>query len=139
VQKGATEVRVKFGYTIIYVPNVAAAIDFYGRAFGLPTKFVHDSGQYGELDTGATTLAFASHALADGNLPGGYQRPDPSAPPFGIELAFVTSDVPAAVARASAAGAAVVVEAKAKPWGQVVAYVRAPEGTLIELCTSVGE
>ena len=25
-----------------------------------------------------------------------------------------------------------------KPWGQTVAYVRAPEGTLIELCTPMG-
>ncbi len=129
---------MKFGYTILYVPDVAAAIDFYGRAFGLPTKFVHDSGQYGELDTGATTLAFASHSMAAINLPGGYQQATPAEPPFGIELAFVTPDVPAAVARAIAAGAAVVAEAKAKPWGQIVASVRASEGTLIELCTPVG-
>ena len=132
------EVNVKFGYTIIYVPDVAAAIDFYGRAFGLPPKFVHESGQYGELDTGATTLAFASHAMAASNLPGGYRQPDPASPPFGIELAFVTTDVPAAVSRATAAGAVVVAEAKTKPWGQVVAYVRAPEGTLVELCTPMG-
>ena len=25
-----------------------------------------------------------------------------------------------------------------KPWGQVVSYVRAPDGCLIELCTPVG-
>lgn len=25
-----------------------------------------------------------------------------------------------------------------KPWGQTVSYVRAPDGSLIELCTPVG-
>jgi catechol 2,3-dioxygenase-like lactoylglutathione lyase family enzyme len=129
---------VKFGYTIVYVPDVAAALDFYGRAFGFATRFAHDSGLYGELQTGDTTLAFAAHALAGDNLPGGYQPVDPAARPLGIELGFVTPDVPAAVERAVAAGATVTAEPKAKPWGQVVAYVRAPEGTLIELCTPVG-
>ncbi|MFO0881076.1 MAG: VOC family protein [Gemmataceae bacterium] len=130
---------MKFGYTIVYVPDVAAALDFYSRAFGFSIRFVHESGQYGELDTGTTTLAFVVHEVASGNLPGGYQRVDPKAPPFGIELGFVTSDVPAAVERAVAAGATITAEPKHKPWGQVVAYVRAPEGTLIELCTPVGE
>lgn len=129
---------MKFGYTIVYVPDVTMAIDFYTKAFGLPIRFVHESGDYGELDTGETTLAFASHILASDNLPNGYQRPDPDAPPFGIELGFVTPDVPAAVANALAAGAILTAEPKTKPWGQVVAYVRAPEGTLIELCTPVG-
>jgi len=129
---------VKFGYTIVYVPDVAATIDFYGRAFGLPAKFVHDAGDYGELETGETTLAFVADTLASDNLPAGYQRSDPSALPFGIELTFVTDDVPAAVARAVAAGASLVSEPKTKPWGQIVAYVRAAEGTLVELCTPVG-
>ena len=129
---------MKFGYTIVYVSDVVAAIDFYGRAFGLSARFVHESGQYGELETGATTLAFASHPLASSNVPGGYLKPDPSAPPLGIEIAFMTADVPAGVAQAVAAGATLVAEAKTKPWGQVVAYVRDPEGTLVELCTPMG-
>jgi lactoylglutathione lyase len=132
------EASVKFGYTIVYVSDVRAALDFYGRAFGFPTRFVHESGLYGELDTETTTLAFAAHELADGNFPGGYQRVDPAALPFGMELGFVTTDVPAAVQRAVKAGATIAAEAQTKPWGQIVAYVRAPEGTLIELCTPVG-
>ena len=36
------------------------------------------------------------------------------------------------------AGATLAAEPRNKPWGQTVAYVRAPEGTLIELCTPVG-
>jgi len=35
---------MKFGYTIIYVGDVAASLEFFGRAFGLETRFLHESG-----------------------------------------------------------------------------------------------
>jgi len=54
---------VQFGYTILYVDDVASTLDFYGKAFALPTRFLHDSGTYGELETGVTALAFASRAM----------------------------------------------------------------------------
>lgn len=60
---------------------------------------------------------------------------NPNGTPFGIELAFVTGDVEAAYARAVNAGALPIKEPMAKPWGQVVAYVRSTEGSLIELCS----
>ena len=41
-------------------------------------------------------------------------------------------------AKAIAAGAKQLSETVAKPWGQVVSYVRCPDGTLVELCTPVG-
>jgi len=50
---------MKLGYTILYVPDVAASLAFFERAFGLKRRFLHETGTYGELDTGATTLAFA--------------------------------------------------------------------------------
>jgi lactoylglutathione lyase len=34
-----------------------------------------------------------------------------------------------------AAGAAVVAAPREMPWGQTVAYVRSPEGTVLGLCT----
>lgn len=43
--------------------------------------------------------------------------------------------VAAACNRAVAAGAALLQAPVAKPWGQTVAHVRAPDGTLVELCT----
>ncbi len=48
------------GYTIFYVADVRATVAFFGEAFGLEPKFVTDEGDYGELATGATTLAFAA-------------------------------------------------------------------------------
>jgi lactoylglutathione lyase len=129
---------MKFGYTIIYVSDVALAVKFYAEAFGIPTRFVHDGGDYAELETGETTLAFASHSLADSNFPNGYTKLIDLAKPAGVEIAFVTDDVADSVRNAVAAGAIVISDAKIKPWGQTVAYVRAPDGCLIELCTPVG-
>ena len=60
---------MKFGYTIIYVPDVAASLAFFERAFGLSRRFLHESGTYGELATGETTLSFAAHELGDLNFP----------------------------------------------------------------------
>jgi len=55
-----------------------------------------------------------------------------------MEIALVTADVPAAHRRAVAAGAAELAAPTAKPWGQIVSYVRCPDGTLVELCTAMG-
>ncbi|MDQ1311073.1 MAG: lactoylglutathione lyase [Pseudomonadota bacterium] len=62
---------MKFGYTIVYVPDVAESLAFFENAFGLSRRFLHESGVYGELETGPTTLAFAAHELGDTNFPGG--------------------------------------------------------------------
>jgi lactoylglutathione lyase len=129
---------MKFGYTIIYVSSVADTLTFYQDAFGFETRYLHESGQYGELNTGETLLAFASHALGEMNLDGHYQKTDLGTKPLGIELAFVTEDVASAYTKAVAAGAVAIKEPTTKPWGQVVAYVRAKEGSLIELCSPVG-
>ena len=73
---------MKFAYTIVYVADVSDTLMFYQRAFGFAPRFLHESGQYGELDTGATTLAFASHALGDSHFGAtGYQKLDPASPP----------------------------------------------------------
>ncbi|TCJ19007.1 VOC family protein [Flaviaesturariibacter flavus] len=127
-----------FAYTILYVPDVAAAIAFYENALGLQRKFVAPDGSYGELATGSTTLSFAEHRLAASNLPEGYQESSRGVKPFGFEIGFTTDDVPAAVERALAAGATLLAPPKTKPWGQVVAYVQDPNGFLLELCTPMG-
>jgi len=129
---------MKLGYTIVYVDNVAATLAFYESAFGFARGFVHASGDYGELITGETTLAFASIALGQSHFAETMQPVSLSRPVVGIELAFVTDDVPAAFERACAAGAQPLAPPESKPWGQTVAYVRAQEGTLIELCSPVG-
>lgn len=129
---------MKFGYTIVYVESVSKTLAFYQKAFGFKTRFLHESEQYGELETGSTVLAFASHEMGEMNLNGAYQKADPTQAPFGVELAFVTDDVASAYAKAISSGAAAVKEPLEKPWGQVVAYVRDLNGSLIELCSPMG-
>lgn len=129
---------MKFGYTIIYVPSVAASLAFFEAAFGLPRRFLHESGDYGELDTGETTLAFASCELGQLNLPAGFVAASESPRPLGVEIALVTPEVAPAHAKALAAGATELTPPQAKPWGQVVSHVRCPDGTLVEICSPVG-
>ena len=54
---------VNFAGTAIYVDDVPAALDFYRRAFGLRTRFFDEALHHGELETGASVVAFASLPL----------------------------------------------------------------------------
>jgi lactoylglutathione lyase len=124
---------MKFGYCILYVPDVPAALAFYERAFGLSRQFLHESNSYGELATGITRLAFAAESLAATH--GDYRPSRLTEAPPAMEVALVTDDVAAAFERAVAAGAKPHAKPEQKPWGQTVGYVRDPNGFLIELCT----
>lgn len=129
---------MKLGYTIIYVANVGESLTFFENAFGLTRRFLHESGDYGELNTGETTLAFASHELGNANFPDGFIATDASKKPLGFEIAFIAPDVAAAHAKAITAGATEIKASETKPWGQVVSYVRCPDGTLVEICSAMG-
>jgi lactoylglutathione lyase len=129
----------RLGWVIVYVADPGEAVAFYERAFGLSRRFIADGNSYAELDTGATTLAFAAYDLAEGNLPNGCQHPDPDGPPFNIELALVFDDVEAAYARALEGGADALAEPARKPQGQTVGYVRDPFGNLIEIASPLDD
>lgn len=126
---------MQLGYTILYVPDVPATLKFYESAFGLATRFVHECGDYGELETGSTALAFVSHRQMQ-QLGKNPQAASPTAPCF--EIALCTPDVPAALARAVAAGATPMRPVEVMPWGQTIAYVADINGFLVELCTPMG-
>jgi len=125
---------MKFRYTIFYVDDVPATLNFYQRAFGLERGFLHDAGDYGELITGETKLAFSSTALMRdlGKTP---SSPDRRAPTF--EIAFETDDVKTALEMAVEQGATLVQELRHEPWGQITSYVSDPNGYLIEICSPV--
>lgn len=131
--------QMKFGYTIIYVADVAATVEFYERAFDLKRRFVHESGQYAEMETGATVLAFTGDELASQSVTPDYIPNKPESHPGGFEIAFTAEDVPASFAKAVNAGAAVVKEPATKPWGQTVGYVRDLNGIIVEIGTSVSQ
>lgn len=121
-------------YVILFVDDVVASTRFYAEAFGLAPGFIADSGDYGEMKSGETTLSFSSRQLMRrlGKNPG---SPDTSTPVF--EIAFEVDDVPGALARALGAGATLVQEVKEEDWGQTTSYVNDPDGYLVEICSPV--
>ena len=124
---------MRFGYTIVYVDDVAATIAFYEKAFGQQRGMVAGD-EFGELKTGETKLGFAAKKM----LHGEGQFASPEGKVLGVEIAFVTGDVQKAYDTAVAAGAKSVSKPEKKPWGQIVAYVRDNNGFLVELCTPTG-
>lgn len=128
---------MRLGYIILYVADVAKTVAFYERAFGLERRFVHEFGTYAEMETGATAFAFAEEAVvaAQGQR---FQPCRLDSEPPAAEIALVSDDVPAAFARAVAAGGLEVRSPSKKPWGQTVAYVRDCCGFLVEICSPIG-
>jgi lactoylglutathione lyase len=127
------------GYVILYVKDVSASLAFYEKAFGLSRRFFHDDNgkAYGELETGAARLAFASIELASEHLKREVVPASPHKAPLGFEIALVTANVPELYAQAVNAGATSLGEPTTKPWGQTVAYLRDNNGYLVELCTAI--
>ena len=126
---------VAFGYAIVYVDSVLDTIAFYERAFGFTESFVHESGQYGELCTGQTKLAFTSHELGKTAVPIPYRPTDPVDDPLGFEVTLTTPEVDAIWQRALDAGATDVASPHEMPWGQRVAYVRDLNGALVGIAS----
>jgi lactoylglutathione lyase len=124
---------MKLGYTLFYVDDVLETMAFYEKAFGLKRGFSHEN-QYGEMITGETKLGFVGHETASSH---GfeYERSTVQKNPFAFEIGFVIKDVEGAFNKALSAGAISVCKPKAKPWGQVVAYVRDCNGFLVEICS----
>jgi uncharacterized glyoxalase superfamily protein PhnB len=121
---------MQFGGTVLYVDEVSAAVDFYRRTFGLGLRFFDEALGFAELETGGSTLAIAAHSLGEMLMPDVYSRPA-DGQPAAVEIAFLTANVSAAFTKAIAEGAAPIAAPKRMPWGLEVAYVRAPEGTII--------
>lgn len=127
---------MRFGYTIIYVSDVPSTLNFYKNAFNLESNFLHESKQYGELNTGNTKIAFTSNSLAQTNGVKFIKNDIESEAP-GFEIALVTDNVSQAYTHAIQNGAIAINEPTIKPWGQEVAYVRDLNGIIVELCSSM--
>lgn len=125
---------MKLKYTILYVEDVPETLSFYERAFGLRRKMLHESGDYGELDTGQTSLSFSSLKLMT-DLGKSPAKANLGSPIF--EIAFETDDVKVALDQAINAGAELVQDIREEPWGQTTAYVSDKNGFLIEICSPV--
>ena len=123
----------EFASVVLYVPSDAKSVlDFYVKAFGLTIKHYDEELDFGELDTGYTTIAVAPHSTGE-FMVGEKYLSDSDGFPRSIELAFYSDDVAEAYSTAVANGCEGLCEPKATPWGQTVAYVRSIEGTLVGL------
>lgn len=130
---------ISLGYTIFYVDDVEATVDFFTSAFGFEKRLLTPEKDYGEVETGPTTLAFVSLELAETNLgsAGGFVHPSETQPPP-ASITLVSADVEATAEAAVRCGAKSYVAAMQKPWGQTVAYVLGPSNILIEIGTPMG-
>lgn len=126
----------QLGTIIFYVEDVEKTVAFFEKAFGLRRAFVDPTGQYGQLETGATALGFASLELAKQNLPQGFRRISPKELP-GCEISFTAKDVHRSLTHAVKSGAELIASPEQKPWGQTVAYVRDFNGILIEIASDM--
>jgi lactoylglutathione lyase len=127
--------KAQFKYTILYVKDVVATVEFYTKAFGLETGFVTPEADYGEVITGNTTLSFANLELGNSNIKSGFVESSIENKPFGIELAFVTENIEETWNQAISAGALILEPIVTKVWGQQVGYLQDPNGFLLEICT----
>lgn len=125
---------MRLKYTILYVNDVPKTLEFYQQAFGFKVKMLHESKDYGELDTGETILSFSSLRLMTelGKFP---SQPRKEAPTF--EIAFETDNVQQALDRAVNAGATLVQDIRKEPWGQTTSYVSDLDNFLVEICSPV--
>jgi catechol 2,3-dioxygenase-like lactoylglutathione lyase family enzyme len=121
-------------YVILIVQDLDRALSFYTRVLGL--RLGHRSGDYAQLDTGTTRLALYTRSAMGKTLGMSLEAPASNAP--GFEIGFKVDDVDAAFAELVERGGMPVVAPTDRFWGQRTAYIRDPEGHLIELAQDTG-
>lgn len=126
---------MQFASAVVYTDDVSATVEFYVSVTGIePSLYDRELG-FALLGTDQL-VAIASHDAGVLMLEDAYEtvRTDRVR---GAELAFWVEDVPDAFQRALEAGAVALTSPRVMPWGQTVAYVEAPEGTIVGFVTSV--
>jgi catechol 2,3-dioxygenase-like lactoylglutathione lyase family enzyme len=121
-------------YTVLIVEDLDRAVAFYTGVLGIALS--HRSGGYAQLVTGPTRLALYSREHMAATLGTPVEPPARNAP--GFEIGFLVPDVDEAWTALTQAGAEPVKEPTDRFWGQRTAYVRDPDGHLIELVQPIG-
>ena len=121
-------------YVVLVVADLDRALTFYCDVLGLPLG--HRSGPYAQLETGVTRVALYERGAMAETLGRELESPSPDAPAF--ELGFKVDDCDAAYDELVAAGATPAVRPTDRAWGQRTAYVRDPDGHLVELAQDLG-
>ena len=116
-------------YVVLMVADLDRALAFYTGTLALTLQ--RRAEHYAQIKAGTTRLSLYTRDAMAETLGMAIEAPRLDAPAF--ELGFKVADCDAAFAELVAAGAAAVTMPTTRPWGQRTAYVRDPDGNLIEL------
>ncbi|MBX3710144.1 MAG: VOC family protein [Gammaproteobacteria bacterium] len=123
---------MKLTYTILYVNNVKKSVEFYQKTFGIKNRFIHESGDYAEMDTGEVTLAFCAHKLANDIVKQNYLKAS-QAQLIGAQISFEPHNLKEAYDVALKNRAKSIVPPEVKPWGWESAMLLDIDGHIVEL------
>lgn len=121
-------------YVILIVEDLDRTLPFYTEVLGL--RLGHRLGDYAQLDTGTTRLGFYTRKAMASTLGIPLRPPAEDVP--GFEIGFKVDDVDAAYSTLLERGAMPATPPTTRPWGQRTAYIRDPDGHLIELAQDLG-
>lgn len=116
-------------YVVLVVADLDRSLAFYVGQLGL--ELGHRSGAYAQLVTGRTRVALYERDALQETL--GFALRPPVLDRPGFELGFKVADADAAFRELVEGGAAAASPPADRDWGQRTAYVRDPDGHLIEL------
>jgi catechol 2,3-dioxygenase-like lactoylglutathione lyase family enzyme len=121
-------------YVVLVVQDLDRALHFYCDVLGL--SLGHRSGSFAQLATGTTRVALYERAAMAATLGRELESPSSDAP--GFELGFKVESCDAAYDELVSGGATPAVPPADRAWGQRTAYVRDPDGHLVELAEDLG-
>jgi predicted enzyme related to lactoylglutathione lyase len=116
-------------FPIVNVDAIAPVQRFYETVFGASVEYTFPEA--GEPVYVTLTIGESSLALGLGTGPAMYGQTPLPATGHGVDLCVYVPDLEAATAAAPAAGGTVVVSPTDTPWGERVAYLSDPQGTMV--------
>jgi len=124
---------MRFSFTFLWVPDVAKAMAFYERAFGLPVRTPPQAGEWGLLGDPGHPLGFEAHHVAPQRARGAFEDRYVRGQPAGFYLVHDVPELEPALHRAVSAGCTVLSGPEVTPVQNYVAWVVDPYGIVVEL------
>lgn len=123
----------KYAYTRLLVTNFKACFEFYRDVMEFKPTFGSENDVYADFSTGTVTLALFSKALMS-NAIGTAHLPTEASAQDKVCLIFEVEDVDAAWKALNQKGVSMAGSPADRPdWGLRSAYLRDPDGNLIEI------